>query len=94
MIINEFNIDRHAIFPAKTNTPLPVDAYTPLFPAPALQFLKTIAGRDAQIFQQLGVIQVQEPKSRRIQQIWMYAFDYLVIKNGQGALIFESSRHT
>ena len=48
MIVNDLNIERYAILPAKADSPLTVDPNTPL-PLPiALQGLKSIPGRHSE----------------------------------------------
>ncbi len=60
MIINNFNICRTFISPAKTNSKLVIDANTPLAFSVAAQPLKTITRRHTHVTQALRQIKLNE----------------------------------
>lgn len=64
MIVDNFYVVRVAVFPAKTDPPLIVDAYAVL-PAPiAFQQLKPIARRRCKIADFRGAVELQELSPR------------------------------
>jgi len=60
MIVNYFNVQRIAIFPAKADSPLIVDPYTVLPLAAAFQGFKTVSGRNPKILQLDCTVQIKQ----------------------------------
>ena len=60
MIVNYFNVQRIAVFPAKADSPLIVDPYTVLSLAVAFQGFKTVSGRNSKILQLDCTVQIKQ----------------------------------
>jgi len=60
MIVNYFNVQRIAVFPAKADSPLIVDPYTVLSLAVAFQGFKTVSGRNPKILQLDCTVQIKQ----------------------------------
>ena len=60
MVVNNLNISRSLIGPAKTNSELVIDANTPLTFSIAAKRLKTITRRHTHVIQALRQIQLNE----------------------------------
>ena len=65
MIVNNFNVQRIAVFPAKAYSPLIVDPYTVLPLAIAFQGFKTVPGRNPKILQLYRAVQIKQLASCR-----------------------------
>lgn len=57
MVIHDFNIIGIAVFPSKTNTPLPIDADAVLAGAVAVQRLKPVAGQGHKVLDGFCIVQ-------------------------------------
>lgn len=60
MVVGNFNIEGMAIHPAKTNTPLRIDRYRMLPCAISGQGMQAVAGRNLQIIQGCGKIDIRQ----------------------------------
>lgn len=68
MIVNDFHINRSAVFPAETNPPLLVDSDAELTGPIADKFPQTIAGRHAQILDAAGTFEQEKFPQRHMLQ--------------------------
>jgi len=58
VIVNYFNVQRIAVFPAKADSPLIVDPYTVSPLAAAFKGLKAVSWRNPKILQPDGTVQI------------------------------------
>jgi hypothetical protein len=57
MVVNNLYVERIALLPSETNSPLVVDTDTPLTFAISVQLFELVAWRDSEVLQPLGCIQ-------------------------------------
>lgn len=93
MIVNDLNLVRVTVVPTKADAPLIVHANTVLAGPIALEFLEPIAGRDAEIIQNLRCVYGDEFAEHGPQELSGKSTYRLALEEGFGVSIGEALDH-
>lgn len=93
MVVNDFNVERVPLAPAKTESPLLVHAHAVLSLAIAFERLELISGRHAQVTDIRRCIQVLKLLSRTLLNLAIKPFDKLTAEDGFRSLVLERTNH-
>jgi hypothetical protein len=94
VIVNDLNLIRIARTPAEANAPLIVDANTMLAGAITLEFLKPVAGRDAEIIKGLRGVNGDELSEHGPLQFRRKAADRASLEQRFGVPVGEALDHS
>lgn len=93
MVIHDFNVVSVALIEAETHAPLLVNANTPLFLPIPCQLFQPIGWRYPQILQTGGIVQLQQPHSRPLQDVRPYLAGTSSLKEMRGFGVTECLDH-
>ena len=93
MVVNDLNLVRRTVRPAKANPPLIVDADTVLAGAIALELLEPIAGRHAEVIERLGGVQSNQLPEHRAPKVGWISADRLPVEEAGGIPVAEALDH-
>lgn len=94
MVVNDLDLERIAVLPAETNSPLIIDADAVLSGSITTELLEPIPGRHAQIRKCFRGINRDELTQHRAQQVGRVATHRLAAEERLGVSVAEALDHT
>lgn len=93
MIVDDLNVIGIAVLPAKTDSPLVIDANTVLAGTISLELLQTVPRWDAQVVKLLGGVHQAEFAQHRAVELGGETPDRLALKQALGVPVGEALDH-